>query len=137
MIKQSLFAAMLVASLGTAVSQTAAAADIGLVINVAPPPLRVETAPAARRGYVWTPGYWNWRNNRHVWVAGRYVRERPGYVYAAPIWVDRGGRWEMQRGAWSRHDRDGDGIPNAKDRDRDGDGVRNGRDHKPDNPRRY
>lgn len=36
-----------------------------------------------------------------------------------------------------RWDRDGDGIPNYRDRDRDGDGVRNSRDRRPDNPRRY
>ncbi|MGE4243509.1 hypothetical protein [Ramlibacter sp.] len=34
-----------------------------------------------------------------------------------------------------RNDRDGDGIPNARDKDRDGDGVRNNRDRHPDDPR--
>ncbi len=35
------------------------------------------------------------------------------------------------------HDRDGDGIANARDRDRDGDGVRNRDDRRPNNPRWY
>lgn len=36
----------------------------------------------------------------------------------------------------SRHDRDGDGIRDSRDRDRDGDGIPNNRDRNPDNPRR-
>jgi hypothetical protein len=64
------------------------------------------------------------------------MRSRPGYHYAQPAWVDRGGHWELQRGAWARGDRDRDGIPNRRDRDRDGDGVANRRDNAPDNPRR-
>ena len=39
----------------------------------------------------------------------------------------------MQPGGW---DRDGDGIPNRRDRDRDGDGVPNRYDQRPDNPYR-
>jgi hypothetical protein len=137
MFKQVLFSALVASAFVTAVLP-AVAAPANVVIRIGPPEPRVEVMPAPRRGYDWTPGYWNWNanRNRHNWVAGSWVRSRPGYFYAQPTWVDRGGRWEQQRGAWSRGDRDRDGIPNSRDRDRDGDGVPNRRDPAPDNPRR-
>ncbi len=112
----------------------------------APPPPRREAVPRPRRGQVWEEGHWDWRGNRHVWVAGHWVKARPGYVYRQPTWQEREGRWEMRRGGWDRdgdgvpnrydRDRDGDGVANRNDRDRDGDGVSNRRDSNPDNPRR-
>ena len=119
-------------------------ADVGIYVDVSPPAVRHERVPAARTGYVWAPGHWDWRGNRHVWVKGHYVRERAGYVYYAPQWRHDGGRWNLQREYWGpaeRHvnrggDRDRDGIPNQYDRDRDGDGVPNRYDSNPDNPRR-
>lgn len=113
MIKKILFATMLAASLVSAVP-TVAAADV--YVRVAPPALRTEVMPAPRHGHTWTPGYWNWRGNKHVWVNGSWKRDRPGYRYAAPAWQERDGRWTMQRGRWSRGDRDGDGVPNVVDR---------------------
>ena len=137
MLRQALLAAVVAASLGT-VAAPSMAAQVGVSINIGPPALRYEAVPEARRGHDWTPGYWNWnaRQHRHDWVAGSWVRSRPGYVYAQPNWVERNGRWEQHRGAWARGDRDHDGIPNSRDRDRDGDGVPNRRDNAPDNPRR-
>lgn len=137
MFKQVLLAAVVAASLGASVTPTVAA-PASVFIRVAPPPLREEAVPMPRRGYDWTPGYWNWSPNRHRhnWVRGSWVRSRPGYAYAQPTWIDRGGRWEQQRGAWARRDMDRDGIRNGADRDRDGDGVPNRRDNAPDNPRR-
>ncbi len=134
MFKQSLLAAVVVASLGMAAGPTTAAVNVS--VDVAPPPPRHEVMPAPRRGYDWTPGYWAWDagRHRHVWVAGTWVRSRPGYVYTQPTWVEHDGRWQHRRGAWARGDRDG--IPNSHDRDRDGDGVPNRRDSAPDNPRR-
>lgn len=99
----------------------------------APPPPRHEAMPHPRRGHVWQAGHWEWRGNRHRWVPGHWVQARPGYRYRQPQWEQHNGRWEMQRGGW---DRDGDGIPNRRDRDRDGDGVPNRYDERPDNPYR-
>ena len=135
MIKAALATAVLATSLGT-VSVPASAAPYGISIDVAPPAPRVERVPDARRGYVWTPGYWNWTGHRYTWVPGTWVRERRGYVYAHPQWHQRNGRWELQRGEWRRGDRDRDGIPNRMDRDRDGDGVPNAVDRRPNDPRR-
>ncbi len=84
-----------------------------VVIRVAPPPLRAEITPAARRGYVWVPGYWNWRGHRHVWSPGVWVRERRGYVHHPHRWEQRGDGWYLNRSRW---DRDGDGIPDHRDR---------------------
>lgn len=120
MIKKILFAAALAASAGTVTVPASAAV---IVVQNAPPAPRDEVAPAPRRGYVWAPGYWDWRNNRHVWVRGHWERERRGYVYHQPAWVERNGHWEMQRGNWARRDSDHDGVPN-------------GRDDHPNNPRR-
>ena len=136
MIKTTALAtAILAATLGT-VAVPASAVSYGVTIDVAPPAARVEHMPAPRRGYVWVPGYWDWTGHRHVWVAGTWVRERPGYVYAHPLLAQRNGQWVLQRGEWRHGDRDRDGIPNRMDRDRDGDGVPNAYDHRPDDPRR-
>ena len=73
-----------------------------------------------------------------------YYRSAPAY-YAPPVYYaprasyyrpsqGHHGYYGQRNGRW---DRDGDGIPNNRDRDRDGDGVRNSRDRQPNNPRRY
>jgi hypothetical protein len=112
----------MIAVASTTFAVTAAQAQVVVRIGPPPPP-RVEVVPAARPGYLWTPGYWAWRGNRHVWVNGNWVRARRGYVYTQPTWVQEGDRWRLRPGAWGRGDRDGDGIPNRNDRH-------------PDNPRR-
>ena len=80
------------------------------------PPPRHEAVPHPRRGMVWVPGHWEWRGHRHVWQQGHWVKARQGYHYREPRWVEHGGRWNMQPGGW---DRDGDGVPNRRDRQPD------------------
>ena len=134
---------------GSAASLPAVArTDVDLILNFGPPAVRYEAVPAPRRGHVWTPGYWDYRSNRHAWVAGSWVRERPGYYYQQPQWVVQGDRWHLNRGRWNNNndrkhyrdnDRDNDGIPNRADprpNDHDNDGIRDGRDSHPNNPRR-
>lgn len=104
-------------AIGFTALPAAARTEVDVFVNVPPPPLRHEIVPAPRVGYVWVPGYWDWRHHRHHWVGGYWVRERPGYYYAPTRWVERDGRWYYSRGAWARHhDRDGDGVPNRWDR---------------------
>ncbi len=110
------------AAVSATISVSAVAAPY-VDVRVAPPPPRNEVVPAARAGYAWVPGFWDWRGRRHVWVNGHWERARRGYVYRAPVWEQNGDRWRLNRGAWARGDRDGDGVPNAVDRH-------------PDNPRR-
>lgn len=123
---KKLLLATLVASAFAAVPVTSFAQQRTIIIREAPPPPREEVQPQLRRGHVWAPGHWEWRRGRHVWVAGREVRERRGYHWEPDRWVERNGRWEMRAGRWVR----------GNARDRDGDGVRNRDDARPNNPNR-
>jgi hypothetical protein len=86
-----------------------------IVVQKAPPALRREAVPAARRGYEWIPGYWNWSGRRYTWVKGHYEKVRRGYVYARPEWRQGNNGWTMERGGWRTADRDGDGVRNRDD----------------------
>ena len=114
MMKKTLLATLFAASLGAVATPAAAAVDV--FVQVAPPAPRYEVVPAPRYGYTWTPGYWDYRGHKHHWVRGAWVRERRGYHYVQPAWVENGGRWTMRPGSWARGDRDGDGVPNGRDR---------------------
>ena len=104
---------------------TAAQAQFNAIVSVAPPPPRHEVVPAAREGWVWAPGHYEWRGNEYAWVEGHWLRERVGYEYREPRWVQHadgswlfvGNNWErrMERHARGR-DWDGDGIPDRRDR---------------------
>ena len=159
----ALFAAGMIAAVATPLPGVAA---VGIFVNIAPPADRYERVPAPRRGYIWSPGHWQWSANRHrhYWTAGSWERARPGYAFQRPQWVERDGRWQYQARRW---DSDGDGIPNRRDPtpyganrprdsdrdgipdrrdptpyggirpgDRDGDGVPDRRDASPNNPNR-
>lgn len=107
---------LLAATVTSALFSVTAPASAATYVRIAPPAPQVEVAPAARHGYVWAPGYWDYRHRGYVWVGGSYVRARPGYVYAGPQWREHGGRWTMEQGRWARGDRDHDGVPNRFDR---------------------
>ena len=115
--------------------------------RTAPPPVRYERIPSARRGYIWEPGHWEWRRGRYEWIQGAWITARPGYVYRPHEWRQRDGRWYFEEPRWSRggrdrdrdgvpdrlergdrHDRDNDGVDDRYDRDIDNDGVSNRRD---------
>ncbi len=71
-------------------------------VDVRPPIARVEVVPAARRGYVWAPGYYRWDGRQHVWVGGRYIAERRGYHWRPAHWDERNGRYHFEDGHWER-----------------------------------
>ena len=100
-------------SVGALTVPVAAQAQPAVTIQVAPPAPRYERVPPPRRGYVWAPGHYEARGGRYVWIRGDYVRARPGYAWRAPEWRENGGRWEYNAGRW---DRDGDGVPDRRDR---------------------
>jgi hypothetical protein len=81
---------------------TLVSAGVGIDINIAPPAPRIEEVPVARPGYVWAPGYWDYRGRAHVWVPGRWRGERRGYHWAPDRWDRRGERWHHERGHWER-----------------------------------
>ena len=118
MLNRKLLLGAIVASTFAAIAPTAQAA-VEVYVNTPPPAVRYEVVPSARAGYVWAPGYWNWRNNRHVWAKGHWERERTGYFYHPHRWTERENRWYYERSRWDRNrpngDRDGDGVPNRLD----------------------
>lgn len=68
----------------------------------APPAPRHEATPAARKGYEWVKGYWDWKGNKYVWVKGHWERSRPGYTYRSPEWRNGPHGWELERGGWHK-----------------------------------
>jgi hypothetical protein len=143
------FAIAVVAAAAGGLAPMAAGAQTYTIVRVAPPAPVTEVAPAPRRGWTWTPGYYDYRGNQYVWVQGKWQRDRNGQEWREARWVQTGnGEWRRVGGNWERRgpngDRDGDGIANRYDRDqglrpngdRDGDGVRNRDDRFPYNPRR-
>ena len=142
MSKNKFLLASLVAAAMIASAPHPASAAVGIYVDVAPPAARYELVPASRPGYVWQPGFWDYRSGHHTWVKGYWVKERKGYYWHPSRWEQDNGRWHFTRGDWS-HDRyasrdsDHDGISNRNDRDRDGDGVKNSADRQPDNPYRH
>jgi hypothetical protein len=143
--RKLILGAVIAATLGGASVPALARTNVDLIVNFGPPAPRYEHV-VPRAGYVWSPGYWDYRRDRYQWVGGYWVRERPGYYWDSPRWVQsdrgwrhQGGRWNQghrQGGQYAYRDRDHDGVPNYRDRDRDGDGIPNYRDRRPDNPRR-
>ena len=115
-LRKSLIAVLCTASLGAISVPMSASAAVDIYFNIAPPAARFEAIPAARHGYVWSPGYWDAKGKRHVWQAGHWERQRKGFHFAQPVWVQRDDRWHLQRGHWRKGDRDGDGVPNVVDR---------------------
>ena len=66
--------------------------------TAAPPPIRVERW-AARPGFVWIRGHWDWRG-QWVWTPGHYERPRAGYVWREPHWEPQGGVYVQVGGTW-------------------------------------
>lgn len=91
---------LIAAALGACALPAAARTNVDFFVNFGPPPVYYEAVPAPRYGWVWVPGYWDWRHGRYHWVRGHWIRHRPGYAYYAPHWHDYGGRWYYQRGYW-------------------------------------
>jgi WXXGXW repeat (2 copies) len=79
------------------------AEDLEIIqIQTAPPVTRYEVVPVQPSGYVWAPGYWDYRGGSHVWVDGRAMRVQEGYEYRPSRWVERDGKWNLDRGTWVR-----------------------------------
>lgn len=101
--KQLAVAAALVSCLVAQPALAEVRVHVGIGIPVAPPPPVVEVVPMPAYGQVWTPGYWAWHHDRYIWVRGRQVVARPGFVWAPDRWDPRGPRWHHVHGGWVRH----------------------------------
>ena len=68
-----------------------------------PPPLRVETVPAApMRVLFWVPGFWQWGGTTWVWVAGSWQRPEAGATWRPAAWRARGKVHVLIPGQWVR-----------------------------------
>jgi hypothetical protein len=84
--RKSMIAVMCAASLGAVSVPLAASAAVEIYFNSPPPAPRYEVVPAARAGYIWSPGYWKRANNRHEWQAGHWERRAQGLPpHASPV----------------------------------------------------
>ena len=97
--REMLFAALVASTLG---ALPIAASARAIIVDEAPPPPRHEVVPEPRHGYVWAPGYWDYRHGHYVWVRGHFEREHHGMYWHPHRWVQREGRWEFERGHWDR-----------------------------------
>ena len=56
----------------------------------------------ATTGYVWQPGYWQWRGT-WVWVPGEYIQTvTPGAVWVQGEWEAINGTWRWNPAHWAR-----------------------------------
>jgi hypothetical protein len=73
-----------------------------IVVTQAPPTVQQETVlarPSAQ--HVWIPGYYTWRDNRYVWIAGRWeMPPRSDAVWVAPRWERESGGYRFYEGYW-------------------------------------
>ena len=101
--RKTLFAGAMVAALSS--FAIPAVAEVGVYIDLAPPAPRYEHFDA-RPGYVVAPGYWDYNNNQHQWVAGHYVAEKKGHHYEGDRWVQHdNNKWTRQQGGWVRDEK--------------------------------
>lgn len=102
----SLIAALLIGSAAVAPQIASAQVNVQVSIGSQPPPPRYERVPAARKGYVWAPGYWTWNGRAHVWHGGHWERARVGYAYRPASWYQDGRGWHLREARWERNRRD-------------------------------
>jgi hypothetical protein len=67
-----------------------------------PPPLPGEEQPALPQdGYLWTPGYWYWRDQGYFWIPGAWVRPpRVGVLWTPAYWGFAGTVFVFHPGYW-------------------------------------
>lgn len=78
-----------------------ASAQVNINISLAPPQARFEPVPVLAPGQAWAPGYWGWSGERHVWVRGRPILQRPGYRWEPDRWVERDRGYHRTAGHWT------------------------------------
>jgi len=63
------------------------------------PPSPREEHQAARAGFVWIPGKWDWKG-KWEWTAGHWERERAGKQWHTGHWDRNGTSWVWTEGGW-------------------------------------
>jgi len=69
-----------------------------------PPPLPPEEqATLPEPGYLWTPGYWYWREQRYFWIPGAWVQPpQAGFLWTPAYWGPVGTLYTFHPGYWGR-----------------------------------
>ncbi len=93
---------MLAPLIAAAFTAGTAFAQINVNISLAPPAPQYEAMPVIPSGYAWAPGYWAWSGDRHIWIRGRQIVERPGYRWDPDRWDRRDGHYIRSVGHWTR-----------------------------------
>jgi len=79
-------------------------AQVSISIDVAPPPLVVDTQPACPDdGYLWTPGYWAYDQDAgaYYWVPGAWVQPpQVGLLWTPAYWGWNDGDYVFYPGYW-------------------------------------
>ena len=85
--------------LGTAL--TACAGGVYYQAYAPPPPRYGMVGVAPGPGFVWTEGYWDWRDRNWFWVGGRWMRPpHARAMWVAPEWRHEGRGYRFHRGYW-------------------------------------
>jgi hypothetical protein len=82
----------------------------GVWIEVAPPAPKETTRPAARAGFVWVAGRWEYRNNNWKWRKGRWEKVRVNYEWVPGYWDRQGNRYRWVKGHWKASGSTGGGV---------------------------
>jgi hypothetical protein len=84
-----------------------------MVADVAPPSGSWEATPAPNKDYVWSKGYYVWKDGRYQWTAGEWVLKEEGKEYQQHQWVRRpDGKYELTGGKF---------VPSGEAAHKDGD----------------
>ena len=97
-----LLATALIAATTLVLPPAAPSVSADVYVRVAPPAMRYEVVPRARRGWVWVPGHWRWNGARYAWRGGHWVRARAGYRWGGARWVPYRNGYRYVPGGWVR-----------------------------------
>jgi hypothetical protein len=70
--------------------------------DTTPPPLPEDDQPTlVQDGYLWTPGYWYWRDLRYIWIPGAWARPpQVGFLWTPAYWGSAGAVFVFHPGHW-------------------------------------
>jgi hypothetical protein len=85
-----------------ALASTPVYARTEVIIQQAPPPVRMEPIPGARPGYAWDRGHWRWQGRGYAWVPGHWQPVRRNARWEPGHWEARGPNWYWIEGRWVR-----------------------------------
>ena len=77
--------------------------NIGIAVDIAPPPLPVyDQPPIPAPGYIWTPGYWAWDDDTgYYWVPGTWaLPPEPELLWTPGYWGWNDGVYAFHEGYW-------------------------------------